>query len=62
MKYGHRTPEAENWTYDGVFSRESIRIALTYDALNGLDVYTCDIQNDYLKSPSYEKNFIICGP
>ena len=62
VKDGHITPDPENLTYAGVVSQVSVRIALTYDALNGLDVYTCDIQNDYLKSPSYEKNFIICGP
>ena len=43
-------------------SWESVRIDLTYAALNGLDVYGCDIKNYYLKNPSYEKHFIICGP
>jgi hypothetical protein len=43
-------------------SRESVRIALTYAALNNLDVCACDIQNAYLQSPSSEKYNIVCGP
>ena len=33
---GHRTPDVLGSTYAGVVSRESVRIALTYAALNGL--------------------------
>jgi len=62
VKDGHKTPEPENSTYAGVVSRESVRIALTYAALNNLDVCACDIQNAYLQSPSSEKHYIICGP
>ena len=62
VKDGHRTPEHEKSTYTGVVLQESVRIALTYAALNGLEVCTSDIQNSYLQSPSYEKHFIICGP
>ena len=62
VKDGHRTPEPENSTYAGVISGESIRIALTYAALNSLDVCACDIQNAYLQSPSSETHCIICGP
>lgn len=62
VKDGHRTPEPDNSTYAGVVSRESVRIALTYAALNGLEVCACNIQNAYLQSPSSEKHFIICGP
>lgn len=61
VKDGHRTPDPEWSTYAGVVSRESVRIALTYAALNDLDVCACDIQNAYLQSPSSEKHFIICG-
>ena len=43
-------------------SHESIRIALTYAALNGLLVCGCDIQNAYLQAPASEKHYIICGP
>ena len=59
VKDFHRTPEPENLTYAGVVYRESVRISLTYYALNGLYVCECDIQNSYLQSPSFEKYFII---
>ena len=38
VKDGHLTPEPSNSNYAGVVSRESVRIAFTYAALNGLDV------------------------
>ena len=34
---GHKTPDPIGSTYAGIVSRESIRIAFTYAALNGLD-------------------------
>jgi hypothetical protein len=58
---GHRTPDPEGSTYAGVVSRESVRIALTYAALNGIDVMAADIQNAYLQAPSSQKHYIICG-
>ena len=60
---GHltETPD-EISTYAGVVSRESIRIALTYAALNGLDVWASDIRNAYIQAPSSRKDYIICGP
>jgi len=61
VKDGHKTPEPDKSTYAGVVSRESVRIALTYAALNSLEVFACDIQNAYLQSPSSEKHYIICG-
>jgi Reverse transcriptase (RNA-dependent DNA polymerase) len=39
-----------------------VTIALTYAALNGLEVCAADIQNAYLHSPSSYKDYIICGP
>ena len=62
MKYDHITPEPENLTYAGVVSQESVKIDLTYAALNGLDVCACGMQNTYLQIPSFDKHFIICGP
>ena len=62
VKDGHKTPEPEWSTYAGVVSRESVRIALTYAALNNLPVCGCDIQNAYLQAPASEKHYIICGP
>ena len=61
VKDGHKTPEPSWSTYAGVVSRESVRIAFTYAALNGLNVYGADIQNAYLQAPSSEKHYIICG-
>ena len=59
---GHKTPEPEGSTYAGVVLRESIRIALSYAALNGIDIFAADIRNAYLQAPSSCKNFIICSP
>ena len=59
---GHKTPDATISTYAGVVSRESVRIAFTYAALNGLDVCAADIRNAYLQAPSSRKDYIVCGP
>ena len=59
---GHKTHDPIGSTYAGVVSRESVRIAFTYAALNGLDVCAADIHNAYLQAPSSQKDFIICGP
>ena len=61
VKDGHKTPEPSWSTYAGVVSRESVRIPLTYAALNDLSVFGADIQNVYLQAPSSEKHYIICG-
>ena len=59
---GHRTADPVGIsTYAGVVSRESVRIAFTYAALNGLDVFAADIRNAYLQAPSSQKDYIICG-
>ena len=59
---GHKTPNPIGSTYAGVVSRDSIRIAFTYAALNGLDVFAADIRNAYLQAPSSQKDYILCGP
>ena len=59
---GHKTPDPVGSTYAGVVSRESVRIAFTYAALNGLDICAGDIRNAYLQAPSSQKDYIICGP
>ena len=61
VKDGHKTPDPEGSTYAGVVSRESVRLLLTYAALNDLDVMAADIRNAYLQAPSSEKHYIICG-
>lgn len=59
---GHRTADPEDSTYAGVVSRESVRIAFTYAALNGIDICAADILNAYLQAPSSEKYYIPkCG-
>ena len=59
---GHLTSDVEYSTYAGVVSRESVRIALTYAALNGLDVWCADIRNAYIQAPSSRKDYVLCGP
>ena len=59
---GHKTPDPSGSTYAGVVSRESVRIAFTYAALNGLQVCAADIRNAYLQAPSSQKDYVICGP
>ena len=48
-------------TYSGVVSRESVRIAFTYAALNGLDVWAADVHNTFLQAPCSEKYYTVCG-
>ena len=38
-----------------------MRIALTYAALNDIDVNVADIRNAYLQAPTSEKHYIVCG-
>ena len=47
-------------TYAGVVSRDSVSIALTYAALNDIDVLAAYIQNAYLQAPLSQKHYVIC--
>ena len=58
----HKTPDPIGSTFAGVVSRESVRIAFTYAALNDLQVFAADICNAYLQVPSSQKDYVICGP
>ena len=58
---GHKTPDPIRSTFAGVVSRESVRIAFTYAALNGLQVFVADICNAYLQAPSSHKAYVVCG-
>ena len=58
---GHKTPDPLGSTYAGVVSRESVRIAFTYAALNDIDIWAADIRNAYLQAPSSQKDYIVCG-
>ena len=62
VKNGHLTRDPTTSNFAGVVSRESIRILLTYAALNGLDAWAADIKSAYLQAPTSEKHYIICGP
>ena len=59
---GHKTDVPSSITYSSVVSRDSVRIALTIAALNGLDILACDIQNAYLTADCREKIYVIAGP
>ena len=48
--------------YAGVVSRDTMRIAFTYVALNDLDICAADIKNAYLQAPNSERHYTICGP
>ena len=48
---GCRTSNPVTSTYAGVVYRESVRIAFTYAALNGLNVWAADVQNAFLQAP-----------
>ena len=58
---GHRSANPVGCTYAVVVSRDSVCIALTYAALNNIDVLSADIQNAYLQAPSSQKHYVICG-
>ena len=48
----HKTAEPKISIYPGVVYRESVRITLTYAALNVVDVTAADIRNEYLQAAS----------
>ena len=59
---GHMTDTPASITYASVVSCESVRIALTLAALNGLQVKTADIKNAYLQMPVVKKIWCKAGP
>ena len=61
VKDGHLSPDPIDSNYAGVVSRESVRIAFTYAALNRLDIAVADVKSAYLQAPTSEKHYIICG-
>ena len=58
---GHKTPDPVGSKYAGVVSRESVRIAFTYAALNALDVHG-RYQKCLHSVTNTPKHYIICGP
>ena len=59
---GHMTEAPSSITYCSVVYQDSIRIALTIAAFNGLYLLACDIQNAYLNAKFREKIWTIAGP
>ena len=59
---GHKNPDPVGSTYAGVLSRESLRIAFAYEGLNGIELFTSYIRNNYLQAHSSQKYYIVCGP
>ena len=53
----HNTDPPKYSTYASVVSRDSVHIAFTVTALNGLDVIFTDVQNAYLNAPTSNKNW-----
>ena len=59
---GAKNSNLKTSSYSGVILRETVRIAHTYAALNGLNVMPVDIQSVYLQALISEKYWTICGP
>ena len=59
---GAKVDSSDVPTYASVVSRESVRIALTLAALNGLDIVSADVQGAYLNAPCREPLYTECGP
>src|SRR6476620_2756814 len=59
---GHMTEAPAVMTYASIVSRETVQVALTIAALNGMEVKASDIGNTYLTSPCEEKIWTRLGP
>ena len=62
VKNKNLTPRTLDSNFAGVVSRDSVRIAFTYAAMNNIDGWAAGIQKAYIQAPSSEKYYIICGP
>eukprot|EP00957_Ditylum_brightwellii_P011791 889546-Ditylum_brightwellii.AAC.2 len=58
---GYKNPDPVGSTYVGVVSRESVRFAFTYAALNNIDDLAANIQNACFQLPSSQRHYIVCG-
>ena len=52
---GNTTEAPSSTTYSSVVSRDSVRLAFTIAALNGVDVMPCDLENTYLNAMCRKK-------
>ncbi len=59
---GHQTRQPLVPTYASVVSRDTVRIALTYAALNGLEAKASDIKNAFVTAPCEEIIHTVLGP
>ena len=60
---GAKTEDAPAFlTYSSVVTRESVRIAFLYAALNDLKIFSCDVTNAYLNALCREKIWVEAGP
>ena len=57
----HTTDTPTLITYSSVVSRDSVRIAFTYAALIGMDVWAADIGNVYLNAKCRERIWTVIG-
>ena len=58
---GHMTDTPASMTYSSVVSRDSVRIAFTYAALMGMDIWAADIGNAYLNAKCRERIWTTAG-
>ena len=61
IAYGHTTDPPSSITYSSVVSRDSIIIAFTLAALNGVEIRAADIGNSYLNAKCREKIWTVAG-
>ena len=57
---GHITETPATLTYASIVSRYLARVALTIGAINGIDIFSCNIQNAYL-TDEFRENIWTCG-
>ena len=58
---GHKTKTPATMTYSSVVYRDSVRIKLKIEALNDLDVLSCDIHNAYIMEDCRERVWVVAG-
>ena len=58
---GHMTEPPKESIFASVVTRDSVRLAFTIAALNGLDILAADVQNAYLNAPTKEKCYFHAG-
>ena len=61
MAGGHTTDTQTSMTYSSVVSRDSVRIAFTYAALMGIQVWVADIGDAYLNAKCRKRIWTITG-